>query len=94
MAVNQQTLFIQHFNDEKNRFLDHYTAKMGGYEQAKRVLTTLTPDQVIDEVKKANIRGRGGAGFPMGMKWSFIPKNSEKPKYLVINADESEPGRF
>jgi NADH-quinone oxidoreductase subunit F len=91
-SANQQTLFVQHFNDEKNRFLDHYVSKMGGYEQAKRVLTTLTPDSVIDEMKKATIRGRGGAGFPMGMKWSFIPKNSEKPKYLVINADESEPG--
>ncbi|MFN5937486.1 MAG: NADH-quinone oxidoreductase subunit NuoF, partial [Sphingobacteriales bacterium] len=48
----------------------------------------------IEEVKKGNLRGRGGAGFPMGMKWSFIPKNSEKPKYLVCNADESEPGTF
>lgn len=90
--ATQQTLFVQHFNDPKNRFLDHYVSKMNGYEQAKRVLTSLTPDLVIEEVKKANIRGRGGAGFPMGMKWSFIPKNSEKPKYLVINADESEPG--
>jgi NADH-quinone oxidoreductase subunit F len=65
---------------------------MNGYEAARKVLSGLSPDQVIDEVKKANIRGRGGAGFPMGMKWSFIPKNSEKPKYLVCNADESEPG--
>ena len=91
-SADQQTLFIQHFGNEQNRSLEYYLSEMNGYEQAKRVLTTLTPDLVIEEVKKANIRGRGGAGFPMGMKWSFIPKNSEKPKYLVCNADESEPG--
>ena len=87
-----QTLFIQHFGRDENRLLDYYVSKMQGYEQAKRVLTSIAPDAIIDEMKKASIRGRGGAGFPMGMKWSFIPKNSEKPKYLVINADESEPG--
>ena len=92
MSSSQTTLFIQHFGNDSNRFLDYYVSKMQGYEQAKRVLTSITPDAVIEEMKKANIRGRGGAGFPMGMKWSFIPKNSEKPKYLVINADESEPG--
>lgn len=88
----QTTLFVQHFWNDENRALNYYLSKMEGYEAAKKVLTTWTPDQVIEEVKKANIRGRGGAGFPMGMKWSFIPKNSEKPKYLVCNADESEPG--
>jgi NADH-quinone oxidoreductase subunit F len=92
MSANSQTLFVQHFGKDSNRTLDYFLKNMNGYEQAKKVLTTLTPDQVIEEVKKANIRGRGGAGFPMGMKWSFIPKNSEKPKYLVCNADESEPG--
>ncbi len=92
MSVNQQTLFIQHFGTDSNRSIDYYISKMNGYEQAKRVFAGVTPDQVIEEVKKSNIRGRGGAGFPMGMKWSFIPKNSEKPKYLVCNADESEPG--
>ncbi len=92
MSANQQTLFMQHFWNDANRTLDYYTQKMNGYESAKKVLSGFTPDQVIEEVKKANIRGRGGAGFPMGMKWGFIPKNSEKPKYLVCNADESEPG--
>jgi NADH-quinone oxidoreductase subunit F len=52
----------------------------------------MTPEQVIEEVKKSGLRGRGGAGFPTGMKWGFIPKNVETPKYLVVNADESEPG--
>src|SRR3954470_17492124 len=90
--MNQQTLFAQHFWKDSNRTLDYYLQSMDGYQSAKKALTTMTPDQVIEEVKKANLRGRGGAGFPMGMKWSFIPKNSDKPKYLVCNADESEPG--
>ncbi len=75
-----------------------YEREMAGYQQAKRVLTTMTRDQVVDETKKANIRGRGGAGFPMGVKWSFMPKGPPpgsspgKPHFLVVNADESEPG--
>jgi NADH-quinone oxidoreductase subunit F len=66
----------------------------GGYATARRVLRDLTPAQVIDEVKRSNLRGRGGAGFPTGMKWSFIPKDTGKPVYLCVNADESEPGTF
>ncbi|HLK88334.1 MAG TPA: NADH-quinone oxidoreductase subunit F [Polyangia bacterium] len=62
----------------------------GGYEALRRALT-LQPAALIDEVKKSNLRGRGGAGFPTGMKWSFIPKDA-KLVYLVVNADESEPG--
>jgi NADH-quinone oxidoreductase subunit F len=92
MSANTQTLFVQHFWKDSNRTLDYYLKEMKGYEAARKALAGMTPDQVIEEVKKANIRGRGGAGFPMGMKWGFIPKNSEKPKYLVCNADESEPG--
>lgn len=92
MSANQQTLFIQHFWNDENRNLAYYLKNMDGYQAAKKVLNEMTPDAVIEEVKKANIRGRGGAGFPMGMKWSFLPKVSEKPKYLVVNADESEPG--
>ena len=52
----------------------------------------MTPEQIIDEVKVSNLRGRGGAGFPTGMKWSFVPRTSPKPKYIVVNGDESEPG--
>ena len=66
----------------------------GGYEALKKVLTSMSPDEVIEEVKRSNLRGRGGAGFPTGVKWSFVPKDSTKPKYLVNNADESEPGTF
>ena len=52
----------------------------------------MTPDEIINEVKASNLRGRGGAGFPTGMKWSFVPRTSPKPKYIMVNADESEPG--
>src|SRR5215467_4627350 len=75
-----------------------YEKELGGYQVAKRVLTTMTREQVVDEAKKANIRGRGGAGFPMGVKWSFMPRPTgaaavgAKPHYLVVNADEGEPG--
>lgn len=66
----------------------------GGYKAFEKVLRNMTPDQVIDEVRQANLRGRGGAGFSAGVKWSFVPKTNEKPHYLLCNADESEPGTF
>lgn len=87
-----ETLFIQHFKDS-SRSLDYYLKSMNGYEAAKKALA-MSQDDVIAEVKKSNLRGRGGAGFPTGTKWGFIPKQSPKPKYLVCNADESEPGTF
>jgi NADH-quinone oxidoreductase subunit F len=68
--------------------------KLGGYEALAGTLGQKTPDQCIDEVKASGLRGRGGAGFPTGLKWSFVPKNSPKAKYIVCNADESEPGTF
>ena len=68
--------------------------KKGGYEAVEKALKTMTPDGVVEEVKKAGVRGRGGAGFPMGMKWSFLAKPEGVPRYLVCNADESEPGTF
>ena len=71
---------------------DTYVAG-GGYLAAKKALS-MTPAQIIDEVSRANLRGLGGAGFPTAKKWSFIPKGSAKPKYLVVNADEGEPGTF
>jgi len=63
-----------------------------GYKALEKALHEMTPASIIDEVKKSNLRGRGGAGFPTGMKWSFVPKDSPKPKYVICNADESEPG--
>src|SRR5579863_1745033 len=62
-----------------------------GY-QAFEKAAGMTPEQIIEEVKISNLRGRGGAGFPTGMKWSFVPRKSPLPKYIVVNADESEPG--
>lgn len=64
----------------------------GGYEATRKALK-LKPEEIIEDVKKANLRGRGGAGFPAGLKWSFVPK-VDKPKYLCVNADEGEPGTF
>ncbi len=66
----------------------------GGYASVEKALKTMQPDQVTDEVKKSGLRGRGGAGFPTGMKWSFLAKPEGVPRYLVCNADESEPGTF
>jgi len=66
----------------------------GGYASVEKAMKSMTPDEVVEEVKKSGLRGRGGAGFPTGMKWSFIDKNPAKDRYLVCNADESEPGTF
>lgn len=73
--------------------LDVYVAH-DGYAAARTALTSLTPADVTAQVKDANLRGRGGAGFGTGMKWGFLPKDSDKPVYLCCNADESEPGTF
>ena len=76
---------------------DGHTLKVyqeyGGYESLKTAIK-MFPDEIINEVKASALRGRGGAGFPTGMKWSFVPRDSPKPKYIVCNADESEPGTF
>jgi NADH-quinone oxidoreductase subunit F len=73
--------------------LDVYRAG-GGYEALAATLGSKAPDDCIEVVKASGLRGRGGAGFPTGLKWSFVPKGDAKPKYLVCNADESEPGTF
>ncbi|HCK81141.1 MAG TPA: NADH-quinone oxidoreductase subunit F, partial [Candidatus Competibacteraceae bacterium] len=66
---------------------------VGGYEAWRKILNgQLTPDQVIEEVKKSGLRGRGGAGFPAGLKWTFMPRAAKVQKYMVCNSDESEPG--
>jgi NADH-quinone oxidoreductase subunit F len=92
MSAAGTTLYLQHFNEE-SRPLEYYLKKMHGYAALKKALG-MQPDDIINEVKKSNLRGRGGAGFPTGMKWGFIPKQSQKAKYVVCNADESEPGTF
>ena len=68
--------------------------KNGGYASVEKALKKMTPEEVVEEVKKSGLRGRGGAGFPTGMKWSFLAKPEGVPRYLVCNADESEPGTF
>ena len=65
-----------------------------GYKSLEKALKTMKPDDVVEEVKKSGLRGRGGAGFPTGMKWSFLAKPDGVPRHLVCNADESEPGTF
>jgi len=73
--------------------LETYVGR-GGYEAAAKALKTMTPSAVLEEVKAANLRGRGGAGFPAGVKWGFVPKGGDAPRYLCVNADEGEPGTF
>ena len=70
--------------------IDVYTSN-GGYDQIRKVLSGMSPDDVINEVKASGLRGRGGACFSTGLKWSFMPKSNDKVKYLAINVDESEP---
>jgi len=82
----------QYFGDPEARTYAGWV-KRGGYEALKKALG-MTPAQVVDVVKESGLRGRGGAGFPTGMKWSFMPKEKTKPHYLCCNADESEPGTF
>jgi NADH-quinone oxidoreductase subunit F len=79
-----------HWDDPKSFEIESYK-KYGGYVALKNSLK-MTPDEVIGIVKDSGLRGRGGAGFPTGLKWSFVPQNDGKPHYLVVNADESEPG--
>ena len=92
-AIGCEPLQLRRVSLERSRTLDVYR-RNGGYEALRKVLDGMSPDDVIGEVKKSALRGRGGAGFPTGMKWSFVPKDSPKARYVVCNADESEPGTF
>ena len=88
-----EELFLsRNFNVDKAFNLDVYE-EGGGYQALKKAVT-MDGDAIIDEVKKSNLRGRGGAGFPTGVKWGFMPKKSNVPMYLTVNADEGEPGTF
>jgi NADH-quinone oxidoreductase subunit F len=90
MAVK---ILTEHINVPGINTFDVYR-KMGGYAAVEKALKKMTPEEIVEEVKKSGVRGRGGAGFPMGMKWSFLAKPEGVPRYLVCNADESEPGTF
>src|SRR5688500_9523454 len=85
-------LLTRHFGEEEARTLDGWK-KRGGYQALEKALA-MTPAEIVDIVKESGLRGRGGAGFPTGMKWSFMKPGDGKPHYLCCNADESEPGTF
>ena len=85
-------ILTEHIDKKDSHTLSFYQNKEG-YTALKNTLDMDTRD-VIDIVKSSNLRGRGGAGFSAGIKWGFIPKDTDKPKYLINNADESEPGTF
>src|SRR3989440_5636763 len=91
--VLETPLISRRWGMKDSHKLDVYLMQ-GGYKAMEKALKEMTPDSIIEEVKKSSLRGRGGAGFPTGMKWSFVPKDSPKRKYVVCNADESEPGTF
>jgi NADH-quinone oxidoreductase subunit F len=89
----RETLVLsEHFGAVEARTYDGWI-KRGGYRALERALA-MEPQAVIDIVKASGLRGRGGAGFPAGVKWDFMPKQKSKPHYLCCNADESEPGTF
>jgi len=86
-------LLLEKAHVEGIRYFDVYRRE-GGYRSVEKALKTMTQDEIVEEVKKSGLRGRGGAGFPAGMKWGFIAKPEGVPRHLVCNADESEPGTF
>lgn len=88
-----EKLLSKYFIPAKTFEIDDYIAD-GGYEAAREMFSRFDAKSLIEEVKKSNLRGLGGAGFPTGTKWSFVPQNTGKPVYLVVNADEGEPGTF
>src|SRR5207237_9704611 len=92
VATDYAPVLLTHPGRKSAVSLDEYRAE-DGYVGWKKALTTLSPEQVVEEVKASGLRGRGGAGFPTGMKWSFIPK-APGAKYVAVNADESEHGTF
>jgi len=87
-----EKIFTRNFHLADSHTLERYRAT-GGYTALGKALA-MEPPAIVEEVKKSNLRGLGGAAFPTGVKWGFIPKGSTAPKYLVINADEGEPGTF
>ena len=87
----KEKVLSKHFSLDNFFKLDVYL-KHNGYQAVKKALTELNPEKILKEAKAANLRGRGGAGFPAGVKWGFVPQHMDKPKYLCVNADEGEPG--
>ena len=92
MAAYEPVL-TKHVGEQNSYTLDFYLKNQRGYEGLRKALT-LKPNDIIEQVKASGLRGRGGAGFPTGLKWQFVLKDTPKPKYICCNADESEPGTF
>jgi NADH-quinone oxidoreductase subunit F len=88
-----EPVLTDHVREPNSFTLDFYLKNARGYEGLKKALT-FKPNDIIDQVKASGLRGRGGAGFPTGLKWQFVLKDTPKPKYIACNADESEPGTF
>jgi NADH-quinone oxidoreductase subunit F len=88
-----EKILLRNIETQDSHTLTVYQSR-GGYRALQKALKEMTPEKVTEEVIASGLRGRGGAGFPTGRKWSFVPKDNPKPKYLVCNADESEPGTF
>lgn len=86
-------ILSNYFGVDQAWTLDFYQSH-GGYDTARKAFAEMKPDEITEEVKSSGLRGRGGAGFPTGLKWSFLAKPEGKPRYLCVNADESEPGTF
>ncbi len=88
-----EKILTRNLHKENSQSIGVYEAG-GGYESLKKVVKSMAPNEVTEVVKASGLRGRGGAGFPTGLKWSFMPKEKTGPQYLLLNADESEPGTF
>jgi NADH-quinone oxidoreductase subunit F len=90
VTIDFEPRLTRHWNDPRAVGLDGYAAS-GGYEALRKALA-MSSDDIVEVVKASGLRGRGGAGFPAGMKWGFVPRDTGKPTYVVVNFDESEPG--
>ena len=88
-----EKVLTRNIHKENSQSIEVYEAD-GGYEGLRKAVASMSPADVVEEVKKSGLRGRGGAGFPTGLKWSFMPQEKTKPHYMLCNADESEPGTF
>ncbi|MGE0447436.1 MAG: NADH-quinone oxidoreductase subunit F, partial [Vicinamibacterales bacterium] len=91
--MGYEPVLVKHVGEQNAFTLDSYVTQQRGYEALRKALTQ-KPDDIIEQVKASGLRGRGGAGFPTGLKWQFVDKKSDKPRYICCNADESEPGTF
>jgi len=89
----EKRILLAGIEDKSSHKIEHYLQNFEGYSASKKACS-MQPEQIIAQVKESGLRGLGGAGFPAGVKWGFVPKNPKKPVYLVCNADEGEPGTF